>query len=211
MQTACQLTLHQSHYALTVSTSSSDLPFPPSVGALASREDSQRYLQAYIDKYDLRITHSTLIKSAHYNSADKNWEVTVSQNAGPDRIETFDALFVCTGIFSEPLVPPFGGRDDFEAAGGKLLHSTQVGENVDLCKGNDVVVLGFGRSSCDIAAALAREWTCRSIVGAHGGVFTTLLMLRTDPRLQTNALEMASVYLRSAVRHCSRQSLDVVS
>lgn len=113
-----------------------------------------------------------MVNKAHYSPTDKTWEITVSQNGLPDGIEIFDALFVCTGIFSEPFVPNFNGRDHFEAAGGQILHSTKVGENVDFCKGKDVVVLGFGRSSCDIAAALAREGTCRSIVSSLWQAFS---------------------------------------
>jgi dimethylaniline monooxygenase (N-oxide forming) len=68
--------------------------------------------------------------------------------------ETADWLVVANGLSCKPYVPSFPGREAFEAAGGSVLSPSDLG-NGDVLHDRDVVVVGWGKSAADIAAAAA--------------------------------------------------------
>ncbi len=78
------------------------------------------------------------------------------ETRGPDGVdvEHVDWLVVANGLCSKPYVPAFIGRDAFEAAGGLVLPPSTIGD-AEVLKDRDVVVLGWGKSAGDIAAAAA--------------------------------------------------------
>ncbi|HEU0053400.1 MAG TPA: FAD-dependent oxidoreductase, partial [Longimicrobium sp.] len=83
------------------------------------------------------------------------WTVrTTSLDDGRTETHDFDWLVVCNGVFSEPFVPDLPGREEFEAAGGRVLHSTQLRDEAEAA-GQRVVVIGYAKSACDAAAAAA--------------------------------------------------------
>lgn len=69
--------------------------------------------------------------------------------------QMFDFLVVCNGTFSEPFIPQTGGMEDFMAAGGQVMHTSTV-QSTDF-RGKKVVVVGFGKSACDLAAGIATQ------------------------------------------------------
>ena len=75
----------------------------------------------------------------------------------------FDYLVVCNGLFSEPLIPEYSGAGEFTAAGGQLIHTSQL-RSVDLAKGKRVAVVGFGKSALDVATALSHVSTSTTII-----------------------------------------------
>src|SRR5690606_2701131 len=64
-----------------------------------------------------------------------------------------DNLVVANGIVSEPFIPPNEGREAFEAAGGRVC-ATSSFHDVEEARGKHVLVVGYGKSSCDVAAAI---------------------------------------------------------
>src|SRR5262249_12235712 len=75
----------------------------------------------------------------------------------------FDFVVVCNGLFSHPEIPEIASREKFEAAGGIVLHSTQLQDSKQLI-GRDVVVVGFGKSALDIAEAILADARSSTLV-----------------------------------------------
>jgi cation diffusion facilitator CzcD-associated flavoprotein CzcO len=93
--------------------------------------------------------------------AGNGWEVELS-NGGNVHVENFDVVVICNGRFSSPKRLALPGSEDFKAAGGLIVHSSEYLSN-DQAKGKDVVVLGYSKSATDLAmealAAKARSVT----------------------------------------------------
>ncbi len=132
-----------------------DFPMPKDYPEWPSGQQVQAYLEAYADRNGLRplIRLSTPVTRAD-QGADGRWTVTFRPDGGPEQSETFDFLTICNGIFSAPAVPDFPGAEAFRAAGGTICHSSEF-LNLDDARGKHVVVIGYGKSSCDVAVGLA--------------------------------------------------------
>ena len=135
----------------------SDYPMPASYPEWPSGEQVQAYMQGYVDHFGLapHIQLNTEVQSAVFDEAALAWTVVVKP-AGASETKTyrFDYLIVCNGIFSDPAVPAFAGRDAFVASGGRICHTSQFNEAKDAA-GKHVLVVGYGKSSCDVANAIA--------------------------------------------------------
>ncbi|WP_226359412.1 NAD(P)-binding domain-containing protein, partial [Pseudonocardia sp. ICBG601] len=80
--------------------------------------------------------------------AGGGWTVTTTAGS-----EEFDHLVVANGIFSEPFLPELPGADAFRAAGGRYCPPSDVAA-LDDVRDKHVVVIGYGKSACDVAVAL---------------------------------------------------------
>ena len=65
------------------------------------------------------------------------------------------ALVIATGIIANPRVPAIPGADEFERAGGRLLHAVEY-RTPHAFHGKRVLVVGAGNSGGEIASELAR-------------------------------------------------------
>ena len=132
----------------------SDFPMPKDYPEWPSGQQVQAYLNAYADQFGLKplIRLSTPVTAA-VQGADGRWTVTFQPEGGEAQSEAFDFLTVCNGIFSSPAVPDFAGAEEFRAAGGRICHSSEF-VNLDEARGKHVVVIGYGKSSCDVAVGL---------------------------------------------------------
>ena len=132
----------------------SDFPMPKHYPEWPSGEQVQEYLQSYAEHFGLldRIRLGTEVRSAVRHG--DGWSVDG---------EAFDHLVVANGIFSEPSVPDYPGADEFAAAGGRLCHASEF-TSLDDARGRDVVVVGYGKSSCDVAVALREVASSTTVV-----------------------------------------------
>ena len=64
----------------------------------------------------------------------------------------FDYLIVCNGIFSIPFIPEYDGAEEFTAAGGQICHTSEFVDAEEV-RNKNVLVVGYGKSSCDVAMA----------------------------------------------------------
>ena len=128
----------------------SDHPMPASYPEWPSGEQVQVYMQSYVDRFGLapHLKLNTEVASAMLDEAAGVWTVTTKQGS----VQRFDYLIVCNGIFSEPAIPAYAGREEFTAAGGRICHTSQFNE-VEDARGKHVLVVGYGKSSCDVANA----------------------------------------------------------
>ena len=133
----------------------SDFPMPAEYPEWPSGEQVQRYLAAFARHFDLerRIHLNSEVLSAE-PEGDKGWVLRVKNvKTGVEEAHRFDNLVVANGIFSEPFIPPYPGRDAYEAAGGRLMATSDFHDLED-ARGKHALVVGYGKSSCDVAAAI---------------------------------------------------------
>jgi dimethylaniline monooxygenase (N-oxide forming) len=140
----------------------SDFPFPRGVPEWPSGEQVQAYLAAYVEHFGLagRLRLGTEVVAARLDEPAGTWTI---RTAGTRAAETFDHVVVANGIFSAPLVPDFPGAAEHAAAGGSVLHTTQLGD-AGKARGHDVVVVGYGKSACDAAEALSDAAASTTVV-----------------------------------------------
>jgi dimethylaniline monooxygenase (N-oxide forming) len=150
----------------------SDYPMPAHYPEWPSGEQVQAYLQGYVEHFGLegRLQRSAQVVQADLDEARGQWTVTVRHlagaRAGALTEHVFDQLVVCNGIFSEPAVPAYPGAVEFEAAGGRLCHTSQFNDATEAA-GKHVLVVGYGKSSCDLANAVAATSRSTTVLARH--------------------------------------------
>ncbi|MEH0826506.1 MULTISPECIES: flavin-containing monooxygenase [unclassified Micromonospora] len=136
----------------------SDLPMPAHYPEWPTGEQVQQYLESYADKFGLHavLRLSTEVLSAELVDDETAWLIASRPTDLPDAVtlERYDHLVVANGIFSDPVVPSFAGRADFTAAGGRVLASGEF-HDLEAARGRNVLVVGYGKSSCDVAIPLS--------------------------------------------------------
>jgi dimethylaniline monooxygenase (N-oxide forming) len=141
-----------------------DYPMPKHYPEWPSGAQVQAYLNDYADHFGLKplIRLSTPVTHAAQN-ADGRWTVTSQPKGAEACSESFDFLTICNGIFSAPAVPDFPGQDEFRAAGGTICHSSEFLKQED-ARSKHVVVIGYGKSSCDVAVGLVETASSVTVV-----------------------------------------------
>ena len=135
----------------------SDFPFPNYVPQWPSGEQVQDYLAAYVERFGLehRLRLGTEVVAAQLDETAGQWTLHISDGAsGARATERFDHLVIANGVFSEPHLPAFAGAAEYLAAGGRIVHTTQLRDQ-EATRGRHVLVLGYGKSACDVAEAVS--------------------------------------------------------
>lgn len=142
----------------------SDFPMPKHYPEWPSGQQVQEYLNAYADQFGLKplIRLSTPVTHAAQGE-DGRWTLRFQPEGQAEQTESFDFLTICNGIFSAPSVPDFPGSEEFRAAGGTICHSSEF-LNLDAARGKHVVVIGYGKSSCDVAVGLVDAAASMTVV-----------------------------------------------
>jgi len=147
-----------------VSYAFSDVPMPDDVPVHPTGAHVRAYLEDYAERKGLRerIHLGTAVVCAEPDAARDGWVVEVAGAQGRSR-HAVDFLVLANGVFSTPHVPAWPGREEFEAGGGRVEEPTQLGDGAALV-GRDVVVVGWGKTACDVAAASSRTARSTSLV-----------------------------------------------
>ena len=147
----------------------SDLPMPKDYPEWPSGQQVQAYLERYVDLHDLRgaLRLSTEVVRAELTPAEDGWLVTARRAGEPvGEPERFDHVVVANGIFSDPVIPRFEGLAQLLRAGGKVVASSQL-TSLEDARGKHVVVVGYGKSACDVAAEVAPVAASTQVVARH--------------------------------------------
>lgn len=100
-----------------------DFPFPKGIDLYPSHDVVWTYLNSYAEKFGVKkhIKYHHLVEKVD-SLPDNKWEITVINLANNNETitETYDAIFVCTNMFSSPQIPVIKGADDFK---GTIMHS----------------------------------------------------------------------------------------
>ncbi|MBE1878215.1 flavin-containing monooxygenase [Myceligenerans pegani] len=134
----------------------SDHPMPAEYPEWPSGAQVQAYLEAYVRKFGLgpSLRLSTEVVRTEPTDAEDGWLVTVRPAGGSLQApERFDHLVVANGIFSDPVLPKYEGYSDLVRHGGRLLAPSQLNDITEGA-GRHVLVVGYGKSACDIATSL---------------------------------------------------------
>lgn len=148
----------RSTYALT------DYPYPSDYPEWPSGEQVQHYLAGYSEKFGLTdcIHLESTVESATQDPSTGRWTLRID----PLGEREFDFLIICNGIYSEPFVPAFEGSEAFVAAGGRICHTVDF-HDVEEARGKHIAVVGYGKSSCDVANAVVGVSASTRIVARH--------------------------------------------
>ena len=132
----------------------SDFPMPAHYPEWPSGEQVQSYLAAYAAHTGVEESLRLRTEVRHAAAVDGGgWDLTLSHE-GEQSHDRVDHLVVANGVFSTPNVPDFEGRAEFEAAGGRVCSACEFLDAED-ARGRHVVVVGYGKSACDVSVALA--------------------------------------------------------
>lgn len=140
----------------------SDFPMPAHYPQWPTGEQVHAYLTSYALHFGIipLIRFNTLVTALY--EVGNSWHMDIHHLAS-NTTETlhFHAVMICTGTFHAPAVPDIPGQDTYLAAGGVILHSSQV--LTPACMENkSVAVTGNGKSAIDLAiyaSNLARDTT----------------------------------------------------
>jgi len=136
----------------------SDFPMPKSYPEWPTGQQVQQYLANYAHHFGLdeHVRLNTNVVDADLDEQAGTWTVTTRDTCAPHAVDTFvcDHLVVANGIFCDPLVPDYPGAREYAAAGGRLCHASEFHDMAD-ARARDIVVVGYGKSSCDVAEALS--------------------------------------------------------
>lgn len=144
-----------------------DFPMPSSYPEWPTGRQMQAYLAAYVDHFGIGDAIRLDTQVLHVERAGARWRVAVRNlGTGAESDDLFDYVVVCNGIFSIPSVPQFPGSDAFKAAGGEILHTSEF-TDIARVEGRHALVVGYGKSSCDAAVAIARTAASTRVVARH--------------------------------------------
>ncbi|XP_070839335.1 uncharacterized protein [Chaetodon trifascialis] len=138
-----------------------DFPFDPKLNSFLPHQEIQRYLESYCQSHNIwpHIRFNTVVENVkpvvlatEGKETRTTWEVTTSDSSGDEKTETFDAVFVCSGHYSDPHIPDIPGIENFK---GKVLHSHTY-RYAEPFSNQSVVVLGAKASGLDISIELAK-------------------------------------------------------
>ncbi|XP_071493880.1 flavin-containing monooxygenase 5-like [Diadema antillarum] len=122
----------------------SDFPFPDDAPPFIKGTDVIKYYRDYAAHFDLEKyiqfnTEVLQIEQAKDYDSTGRWLVhTREQKEGQVVTTEFDAVMVCSGLYSKAFIPSFPGLDDFP---GEVVHSCQFRRGSEF-KGKRVVVVG---------------------------------------------------------------------
>ncbi|XP_067651450.1 uncharacterized protein [Haliotis asinina] len=135
-----------------------DFPFKDNLPSFVFHQEVLQYLQDYSDHFNVtdKIKFQTRVDSVRplkSNNSEPKWEVQYCNvfSQTKKQTELFDAVIVCNGHYSIPLVPDIPGLDKFK---GRVLHSHDYREP-DAFKQKRVVCLGAQSSGMDIMVELS--------------------------------------------------------
>lgn len=134
----------------------SDFPMPKSYPEWPSGAQVQQYFESYAEHNGLLpfVRLGTEVVAASQGS-DGRWTLeTRPASGGRVTAAVFDGLVVANGVFSDPLKPDLPGEQEFTEAGGRLLSGSAL-HDAEQVRGEHVVVVGYGKSACDVTVAVS--------------------------------------------------------
>jgi len=123
--------------------------------------EASAYLEDYAKHFDL---YPSLELETEVESVEEKvdgWIVTVDKK-GETKEHSFDALVVCSGVYSKPWHPL---QKKFKSFSGDVIHSQQFHSAKDY-KGKRICVIGSSVSGTDISCVLAKYGDCKKVVNS---------------------------------------------
>ena len=157
----------------------SDFPMPKSYPEWPTGEQVQAYLAQYAAHFGLDDALRLNTEVVAARPAGDGWILDTrdvgAAAGGATTTAAFDRLVVANGVFCEPAIPAFPGREEFAAAGGALLAGTEF-HDAERARGKHVLVVGYGKSACDVTVPI-------SAVAASTDVIARQLLWKVPRRI----------------------------
>ncbi|MFE9686652.1 flavin-containing monooxygenase [Streptomyces sp. NPDC006285] len=165
----------------------SDFPMPDDYPEWPSGPQVQAYLASYAEHFGLspHLRLNTTVTRAR--QVEGGWTLEAHGADGTEVLESVDRLVVANGVFCEPAVPAYPGLDEFTAVGGRLCAGTAF-HDVEEARGRHVLVVGYGKSACDVAVQISRTAAGTDVIARQllwkvprriGGVLNFKMLLLT--------------------------------
>jgi cation diffusion facilitator CzcD-associated flavoprotein CzcO len=142
----------------------SDFAMPRDYPEWPTGEQVQVWLAAYAAEFgvDRHLRLDTEVTRAR--PAAGGWVLDLRDTVdGTTGTESVDRLVVANGVFCEPFVPRYPGVEEFTAAGGRLCPGTDL-HDAEEARGRHVLVVGYGKSACDITVPVSRTAASTHVV-----------------------------------------------
>ncbi|TVU25893.1 hypothetical protein EJB05_28411, partial [Eragrostis curvula] len=134
------------------------MSYTPDAPTYIPKDQFVKYLDEYIEHFDIKPKYRTTIESCKYDEERKCWFGVASDMA--TSTAEFRFLVVASGENSAENIPVIPGLDSFP---GEVIHSTRY-KSEKTYSGKNVLVVGCGNSGMEIAYDLASHGANSSIV-----------------------------------------------
>ncbi|XP_041476579.1 flavin-containing monooxygenase 5-like [Lytechinus variegatus] len=130
----------------------SDFSFPRHAPPYLTSDDVVQYLQSYAEHFDLmkHVHFNTSVvevtKSQDYEKTGR-WNVCTQSQGEEPKTESFDAVMMCSGIYTSGNIPDYPGMSGFK---GQIRHSGQFRGGKEFMD-KTIVVVGSCHSAGDVA------------------------------------------------------------
>ncbi|HSW21466.1 MAG TPA: NAD(P)/FAD-dependent oxidoreductase, partial [Burkholderiaceae bacterium] len=163
------------------------MPFPDDWPVFSPKDKIGDWLESYAKLMELNYWGGTECKSARWDAAQQEWQVTV-QHKGESVTLRPKHLVFATGMSAVPNLPDYPGMRSFK---GTQIHSSQY-KSGEEWRGKRAVVVGSNNSAHDICADL---WE-------HGAEVTMVQRSTTHVARSDSLMDLAlgGLYSESAVR-----------
>ncbi|CAL4911272.1 unnamed protein product [Urochloa decumbens] len=137
------------------------MSYPSDTPTYIPKEQFVRYVDAYVDHFNIFPKYSTSVESCKYDEVSNCWDV-MAHDKVTGLVTEYIARFlvVATGENSEGIIPQIPGLDDFP---GEVIHSSSY-KSWNNYAGKEVLVIGCGNSGMEIAYDLASHGVETSMV-----------------------------------------------
>jgi indole-3-pyruvate monooxygenase len=137
------------------------MPYPPNTPTYVPRGEFVRYLDRYVEHFDIRPRFRTAVESAEYDAASGRWVVAARDTVSGEEIRfAARCLVIATGENGVGRVPAIPGLESFP---GVAIHSSSYRSGGSYA-GQRVLVVGAGNSGMEIAYDLATHSADTSII-----------------------------------------------
>jgi dimethylaniline monooxygenase (N-oxide forming) len=123
---------------------------PSSWPDFPSAEQWHSHIASYVERFDLADSLKLSTGIAQAVPTAHGWVLATEAGEKHD----IDHLVVANGVFSAPHIPQWPGADAHAGSGGVVKAPSQR-LTLDDARGRHVIVVGYGKSACDVAVALS--------------------------------------------------------
>lgn len=137
------------------------MSYPTEAPTYIPKNEFLKYLDEYIERFDIKPKYRTSIESCTYDGERNCWFGVACDMATSTAVKyTARFLVVASGENSEENIPVIPGLDNFP---GEVIHSSRYKAGTTY-SGKNVLVVGCGNSGMEIAYDLATYGANTSIV-----------------------------------------------
>lgn len=122
-------------------------------------EQWHSHIASYVERFDLSDSLRLSTGIATATPTATGWKLATEADEKYD----VDHLVVANGVFSAPQIPNWPGGEVHAASGGVVKAPSQQ-LTLDDARGRHVVVVGYGKSACDVAVSLSEVAASLTIV-----------------------------------------------